>query len=712
MTNKPALGAIGAVALALTQALAGGGPENVLIIADPTRPTSLHAANYYRQARNVPPQNVLYMDPDAQNYAAFTAANLPALLGSLDQRAIADHIDYILVMPGGQYRVGAVGYVSDPCSSVTWFSISACYSSAFIADGILAGGTRHNESNRYFGLFTDIPAFDSNTGYVSGSPSTSEFAKRYFIGSLLGYTSTELGNTLDEIFDMVDRSVAADGTRPDGTFYFMNNTADVARNVRATQYSSTLSLLDSAGATGEIISGTLPLTRHDCLGVMSGFATQNVDGADMTLLPGSFCEHLTSFGALFDPSTQTKASEWIRKGASGSYGAVQEPCNYIGKFPRANFHVAYAQGMTLGESAFRSLAFFPFQGLIYGDPLTRPFAHIPAVSVPDAPSSPVSGVVTLTPQATTTHPTATIESFELFIDGVSVATTGPSGAFSIDTTQLAEGPHDVRVLAYDSTTIRTVGRWLAALDVDNTPRHATLSVNNATGGLTTAFEFTVSASGAPIDEIRLWHNGRIVGSSMTTAAPISVRGRAFGAGPVSVWIEAVFADAATARSAPIDLDITDAAPTAAASPTAFSYSRTVSPASPFVLELPASFVDDIADASWSITTSPAQASFLNNSGPYRVLNPDPGATGADLIQFQVTTPSGSSAIASINLTYALPPCPADLAAPIGELDFSDILAFLSAFAAGAPEADLAPPFGSFDFSDVLAFLSAFAAGCP
>jgi len=46
------------------------------------------------------------------------------------------------------------------------------------------------------------------------------------------------------------------------------------------------------------------------------------------------------------------------------------------------------------------------------------------------------------------------------------------------------------------------------------------------------------------------------------------------------------------------------------------------------------------------------------------------------------------------------------------LDFNDVLAFLTAFAAAQPEADLALPVGVFDFNDVLAFLSLFAAGCP
>ena len=55
---------------------------------------------------------------------------------------------------------------------------------------------------------------------------------------------------------------------------------------------------------------------------------------------------------------------------------------------------------------------------------------------------------------------------------------------------------------------------------------------------------------------------------------------------------------------------------------------------------------------------------------------------------------------------------ADLAPPFGTLDFSDVIAFLTAFGSMDPAADLAPPFGTFDFSDVIAFLGAFGAGCP
>ena len=55
---------------------------------------------------------------------------------------------------------------------------------------------------------------------------------------------------------------------------------------------------------------------------------------------------------------------------------------------------------------------------------------------------------------------------------------------------------------------------------------------------------------------------------------------------------------------------------------------------------------------------------------------------------------------------------ADLAAPLGVLNFSDVIAFLTAFGAMESPADLAPPAGVFDFSDVIAFLTAFGEGCP
>ncbi|MEZ6243525.1 MAG: right-handed parallel beta-helix repeat-containing protein [Phycisphaerales bacterium] len=56
--------------------------------------------------------------------------------------------------------------------------------------------------------------------------------------------------------------------------------------------------------------------------------------------------------------------------------------------------------------------------------------------------------------------------------------------------------------------------------------------------------------------------------------------------------------------------------------------------------------------------------------------------------------------------------PADMADPLGVLDYSDVLYFITAFGEQNPVADLAEPFGAYDFSDVFAYLQMFGSGCP
>ncbi len=84
-----------------------------------------------------------------------------------------------------------------------------------------------------------------------------------------------------------------------------------------------------------------------------------------------------------------------------------------------------------------------------------------------------------------------------------------------------------------------------------------------------------------------------------------------------------------------------------------------------------------------------------------------------LIELTDTTCSLLHSPANYSVTNSGGPCNvADLAEPFGTLDFSDVVAYLGAFAAMDPAADLSPPIGAFDFTDVVAFLTAFAAGCP
>lgn len=630
---------------------AGGTPENAFLIVDPTNAQSLYVANYYKDARDIPDANVLYLAPTPATYAAFAASTLPAFVGTLASRELEDHIDYVVIPPGGPFFLSASGLVNDSCFPVNRFSTTAPYALAFSAATILAGGVPSNFSNGYYRNDDLALGFDSETSWLIGQPNDFPSARRYYVAAMLGYTGP-LGNTLPEVLALIDRSVAVDGTQPAGSVYYMQTTDFARSGPRHGFYPAAVASLTALGHPAQHLFADLPLGHHDCLGVMTGLADPDIGGADMTLLPGSFADHLTSYAATFDTPSQTKLSRWIAKGASGSSGAVEEPCNYAGKFPRARLHVFYAQGLSLGEAWFRSMSFSPFQTLFVGDPLARPFAHIPVVSLSGIPPGPASNTIALTPSATTTSPTAQIADFELLVDGRTYAHAAPGKSFPLETTAFADGWHELRVLAYDDTGVKSVGRLVEWVEIQNHARACTLVVAPSTGNLTQRFDFTVSASGGPVTALRLLHNGRVVASSASSPAVLAVHGRILGAGRSRLVAEATFTDQRLAHSAPIEVNVTDAAGAASGSaPVAYGYTKHVRREHTCVVELPATFDDDLSAATWTLVSPPSHATVLGGSGPYRILQPDANASGADTLTFRVDTPTGSSQLATVVLVY-------------------------------------------------------------
>lgn len=699
-----------ALAAGAAPALAGGGPENVLIVVNPASSEAMYIADYYRNARGIPERNVVYLDPGPASYPDFTAANgaLDGLLGQLKNARIDDHIDYIVVSNGGSFYVSAPGYVTDGCSPVTKFAQSAVYTMAYLKPYILAGGLPSTTTNQYYSSGGAV-AFSSNTAWLFGNPSTSGAARRYFIGAQLGYTGG-LGNSVAEVLTMIDRSVGADGTRPAGTFYFMSTT-DPDRNVRAPQFTAAISGIVGAGGSAQQVSGVLPDGMPNCLGVMTGWADPNIDGSSMVLLPGAFGDHLTSWAAAFDIGAQTKMSSWIRHGASGSSGTVEEPCNYTGKFVSANFHNLYFRGMSLGEAWLRSMSYVPFQSLLVADPLCRPFAQFPTVQG-NAPSGVVSGTVQFTPAASTPIAGASILQLDLYVDGVFHSRRQPGQAFTLNTIALDDGYHELRVVAYDNTPVKTTGRWTGSILTSMGTGHGvSATLGTSAGDMTTRFQLnSVSATGGPV-ELRLLHNGRVIAAG--GAGPgLDVYGRNIGCGPSRLQVEAVYADGTVARSAPMPVNVayTGGAGSGQA-PVAFSYRKRVVPGASAVVELPARFDDPLSGATWTLLSGPSQATVGSGSAGYRVITVPAGACGPDQMTFRVQTPSGQSNIGTVNLFYAPAyACRADVDGD-GQLTVADFTTYLQMFASGQMRADMDDSC-SLNVADFTAYLQAHARGCP
>jgi uncharacterized protein (TIGR03790 family) len=118
--------------------------------------------------------------------------------------------------------------------------------------------------------------------------------------------------------------------------------------------------------------------RNDIIGYQTG----NVKVRPLNALPfvvGAFVDNLTSFGGvLYERGGQTKISEFMKAGATASYGTVSEPCNYTFKFPfTPTLLEAYLSGDTLVEAYWKSVGMVT-EGLFIGEPLARPFGPVTA----------------------------------------------------------------------------------------------------------------------------------------------------------------------------------------------------------------------------------------------------------------------------------------------------------------------------------------------
>jgi hypothetical protein len=71
----------------------------------------------------------------------------------------------------------------------------------------------------------------------------------------------------------------------------------------------------------------------------------------------------------------------LSAGATASYGAVEEPCNFTQKFSKASVLIdQYYRGATLIEAYWKSVQ-WPGQGLFVGEPLAKPFRDTPQFAV-------------------------------------------------------------------------------------------------------------------------------------------------------------------------------------------------------------------------------------------------------------------------------------------------------------------------------------------
>lgn len=308
------------------------------VIVNRDDPLSVAIGEYYRAARRIPAVNVISVR-FAPGKPVMTRAEFERVKRGVDRRTPKTVQAYALTW-AQPYRVDCMSITS---AFAFGFDPAHC-----------ASGCRPTKSSAYFHSASVTPYGD------------------YRIRPTMALAATRL----EDAKRLIDRGVRADYIQPEGTAYLLD-TSDMHRNVRAAVYDELIDRLRDQIAIERVRTEYLT-DKGDVLFYFTGRA--DVPGLDtLRFVPGAIADHLTSTGGQLTDSGQMSSLKWLEAGATGSYGAVVEPCNFLGKFPDPRLVMGhYLAGATLIEAYWKGVQ-MPGQGIFIGEPLARPFGGLELV---------------------------------------------------------------------------------------------------------------------------------------------------------------------------------------------------------------------------------------------------------------------------------------------------------------------------------------------
>ena len=219
--------------------------------------------------------------------------------------------------------------------------------------------------------------FGFNVAYCSDSCNKTRLSPYHHSASIAPYRDFGMrpsmmlaANNFDDAKALIDRGIAADDTQPYGTALFVK-TSDGARSVRHV-YHDQIKKVFAEQFDIQLLNQDTVKNKVNVLLYFTG--ARFIDDIEThKYLPGAMADHLTSAGGKLTDSKQMSAMRWLEAGATGSYGAAIEPCNFLEKFPNpllAMWH--YVRGASLLEAYWKSVL-MPGQGNFIGEPLATPF---------------------------------------------------------------------------------------------------------------------------------------------------------------------------------------------------------------------------------------------------------------------------------------------------------------------------------------------------
>jgi uncharacterized protein (TIGR03790 family) len=310
--------------------------RQLAIVVNEADPESRQIAEYYKNKRNIPDENIIVVDfPVKGNFLAKNEFQ------KIYKEVIAKtpkHVQFYALAWSRPFKVA--------CMSMT-SALTFGYDEKYCAKSC-----KSTEPSPYFNSRSRVPYDDFG----------------------IRPSMMLAGSSVKQVYRMIDRGVRSDGTHPDGTAYLVSTT-DKARNVRASMYSSAIVGLSERVAIQQVNANALK-DKNDVLFYFTGSIKVNDIGSNR-FIDGAIADHLTSTGGRLFGGKQMSILRWLDAGATASYGTVVEPCAFAQKFPFPAIVIDYyTRGETLIESYWKSVA-WPGQGVFVGEPLASPFSRWP-----------------------------------------------------------------------------------------------------------------------------------------------------------------------------------------------------------------------------------------------------------------------------------------------------------------------------------------------
>ena len=336
------------VAFVALKVQAGGSALNTVVVVNQASSNSCELANYYCQQRQVPPQNVLYINWTGGN-TLWSSNDLQTnlvtpLLNMLADRQLTNQIEFLVLSMDIPFQTSDGSTING--------TTSALFYGLRLGNGTDPLGVTNSYAASEGAFSQDTPA---------GAPGYS------FLTTMI------TGDSLAQAEQLVDQGVAGDQTFPQESVVLAKS-SDIARNIRYVYFDNAIFNVNLLGVSSILRTNTDAVWwPGGCMGYETGLADFSVP--DGMFIPGAIADSFTSYGGIiFEGTSQTNELAFIDAGAAGSYGTVSEPEEDTQKFPNPQVYFYQARGFNLAESYYQSIN-EPYLGLIVGEPLSAPFAQ-------------------------------------------------------------------------------------------------------------------------------------------------------------------------------------------------------------------------------------------------------------------------------------------------------------------------------------------------